>query len=71
MLLDLGDLPATDLPTFVVGEPVDRADQDPVQPGIEPIRVAQRAQVPPGDDERFLDGVFREITSVSMSWARL
>ena len=60
-LADPGEQPPTDLPAFAVGKAIDRADQDPVQPGFEPIRVAQRAQVSPGDDERFLDRVLSEI----------
>ena len=36
-------------------------DHQPVQPGIEPLDVAQRRQVPPGVQHRFLDGVLGEI----------
>jgi hypothetical protein len=37
------------------------ADDKPVQPGIEPLDVAQRRQVAPGSDQRFLGGVLGEI----------
>ena len=33
------------------------ADEQPVEPGVEAVRVAQRGQVTPGSDERLLDGV--------------
>ena len=32
-----------------------------VEPGVEPVRVAQPGQVPPGSDQRLLDGVAREL----------
>ena len=32
-----------------------------VEPGPEPVRVAQPGQVPPGSDHRILDGVAREL----------
>ena len=35
-------------------------DDQAVQPGIEPLDVAQRRQVAPGADERFLGGILRE-----------
>src|SRR6185369_7198588 len=31
--------------------------QESTQPGVEPVRVAQRGQITPGTDERVLDGV--------------
>jgi hypothetical protein len=36
------------------------ADYQSVQPGIEPLDVAQRRQVAPGADECFLGGILRE-----------
>ena len=35
----------------------DWLDEQAVEPGVEPIGVAQRGQVTPGPDERLLDGV--------------
>ena len=35
--------------------------QDPVEPGLEAIRVTERAELPPGRDERGLDGVRGEV----------
>jgi hypothetical protein len=35
--------------------------QQPMQPGVEPIRVAQRGQITPGTNKRVLDGVRRAI----------
>ena len=32
-------------------------DEQPVEPGVEAIGVAQRGQITPGPDERVLDGV--------------
>src|SRR4051812_624833 len=34
-----------------------RPDEEPVEPGVEPLRIAQGADVPPGPDERLLDRV--------------
>ena len=36
-------------------------DGQSVQPGIEPVRVAQPGQVPPRSDHRLLDGIAREL----------
>ena len=33
------------------------ADEQPVDPGIEAVRVPERGQITPGSDERVLDGV--------------
>ena len=38
-----------------------RAHQDPVQPGIEPIGIAERREVAPGGDERLLGRVPRPV----------
>ena len=38
-----------------------RMDDELAQPGVEPVGVAQRRQVPPGADEPFLDRVAREL----------
>ena len=37
------------------------ADEEAMQPRVEPFGVAERAQVAPGSDEGFLDGVLRGI----------
>jgi len=37
------------------------ADEQSVEPGAELVAIAQRAQIAPGPDERFLDGIFRGI----------
>jgi hypothetical protein len=37
------------------------ADQEPMEPGIEPLGFAQPGQIAPGADECFLDDVFRGI----------
>jgi hypothetical protein len=36
-------------------------DEDPAQPGIEPVVVAQRRQLAPGRDQGLLDSVFGSI----------
>ncbi len=36
-------------------------DGQPVQPGVEPVRVAQPGDVPPCPDHRLLDGIAREL----------
>lgn len=36
-------------------------DEQPVEPGVEPLRVAQRGQIAPGSDQRFLGGILREL----------
>ena len=36
-------------------------DGQPVEPGVEPVRVAKPGQVPPGPDQRLLDRVAREL----------
>jgi len=35
-------------------------DEEPVEPGIEPLDVAQRRQIAPGPDQRLLGGILRE-----------
>src|SRR5690349_10908923 len=54
--LDLDDTPlaTTDEVKTCVGE-------QPLQPGIEPVRIAETGQVAPGADHRLLDGVAREL----------
>ena len=37
-----------------------RANEQPVQPGIEPLDVAQRRQIPPGSNQRVLGCILRE-----------
>lgn len=53
------DLNRASLPT--PGEIETRIDEQPMEPGVEPVRVAQRGQVPPGPDHRILDRVPREV----------
>jgi len=48
--------------TTVPGEIEAGVDGESVEPGVEPIRVAQARKIAPGSDERFLDRVSREIT---------
>jgi hypothetical protein len=38
------------------------ADEEAMQPRVEPFGIAERAQVAPGSDESFLDGVLRGIS---------
>ena len=45
------------LPPLAPGRPVDAADEHPVEPGPEAVRVAERAQVAPRRDQGLLDGV--------------
>jgi hypothetical protein len=42
------------------GGPIAGADEQPVQPRVEPVRVAQTADVLPRSDERLLDDVLSE-----------
>ena len=44
-------------------------EEEPVEPGVEAIGVAQRGQVPPAPDERLLDGVLGPVGSRRMSRA--
>ena len=41
--------------------PVARPDEDPVQPGVEAIRIAERPDVEPRGDERVLDRILGPI----------
>lgn len=41
---------------------IDASDEDAMEPGLERIGVPEPAKVPPGANERFLDGVLREVT---------
>src|SRR5215471_198661 len=36
-------------------------DEEAMEPGVEPVAVTKTAQVPPGPDERVLDGILRGI----------
>ena len=36
-------------------------DEEPMQPGVEPLRIAQAAQLMPGADERLLDRILRRV----------
>ena len=44
-----------------LGGSIARANQQPAQPGVEPIRITQAAEVLPGLDQRVLDGVLRSL----------
>jgi len=48
----------TPSPTVLVGG---RAHEDPVEPAIETLDVAQLGQLAPAPDERLLDGVLGEV----------
>jgi len=52
-LVDAASPPAREVET--------RVGCQAVQPGVEPVRIAQPGQVPPGSDERILDRVSREL----------
>ena len=57
--MDLGEL---DLDAATLGGPelvAAGVEEEPVEPGVEAIEVAQGGQVPPAADERLLDGVLR------------
>ena len=53
--------PARRVAALAICLAVDAANQDPVQPGVEAVKVAKAAQVPPAEDERFLDGLVRKV----------
>ena len=36
-------------------------DDEPMEPGLEPLGVAQRRQVPPGAEQRLLRGILRTV----------
>ena len=59
--MDLGkldlDASALDGPELIAAG----VEEEPVQPGVEAIGIAQRGQVPPASDERLLDGVLRTV----------
>ncbi len=44
-------------PAGAPGHVLTGVDQDPVQPGIEAVRIAESAQVEPGVDQRILDRI--------------
>ena len=55
--VDLGEL---DLDAAALGRPeliAAGVEEEPVEPGVEAVGVAQGGQVPPASDERLLDGV--------------
>src|SRR4029078_202204 len=49
------------LPSLKARGPIDASDEDPMQPGGEPIGVAQRAKVTPCQDQRLLDRILRQV----------
>jgi len=58
------DLRELDLDTPTLGGPeliAAGVEEEPMQPGVEAIGIAQRGQVPPASDERLLDGVLRAV----------
>jgi hypothetical protein len=48
-------------PSPTPGEVETRLDGESMQPGIEPVRIAETWQVAPGTDQGLLDGVAREL----------
>ena len=52
------------MPALPVGQPIAGTHDEPVQPRVEPVGVAQPADVPPGGDERLLDGVLGALAVV-------
>jgi hypothetical protein len=36
-------------------------DEESIEPGVEPLAVSEAAEIPPGPDERVLDGILRGI----------
>jgi hypothetical protein len=57
--LDLHDAALPDPPCL----PIAGVDQEPIEPGVEPVRVAHGADVQPGGQERVLDRVSRLIVA--------
>jgi MerR family transcriptional regulator, repressor of the yfmOP operon len=58
------DLRELDLDTPALGGPeliAAGVEEEPMQPGLEAIGIAQRREVPPASDERLLDGVLRAV----------
>ena len=59
--MDLGkldlDAPAPGRPELIAAG----VEEEPVEPGVEAIGIAQGGQVPPAPDERLLDGVLRAV----------
>ena len=55
--VDLGELDVEAMPPESARLIDAGADEQAVEPGVEPVRAAQRGQVTPGPDERLLDGV--------------
>ena len=59
--MDLGkldlDAPAFGRPKLVTAG----IQEEPVEPGVEAIGIAQTGQIPPAPDERLLDGVLRTV----------
>src|SRR5262245_13690931 len=53
------DLDADATPLAPLGEA--GTDQGPAQPRLEAVGVAERRELPPGSEERLLDGVLREV----------
>lgn len=56
---DLHDLALLDPPCF----PIAGADEQPMEPGVEAVRVADGANVQPGGQERLLDGIGRPVVA--------
>src|SRR4029079_10297212 len=50
--LDIGPMPADSSSLIDAG-----VDEEPVEPGVETVGIAQRGQITPGPDERVLHGV--------------
>jgi hypothetical protein len=51
--------PWVDLTALGLGDPIDGAQKDPLDPPWEPFRVSQPANAAPRQDQRLLDGILR------------
>src|SRR5689334_20362739 len=59
--IDRRELDLDDAPLAATYEVKTCVGEQPLQPGIEPVRIAETGQVAPGADQRLLDGVAREL----------
>src|SRR4029079_6642150 len=59
---DRGELDLDGTPSTAPHHVETGVDEQSMKPGVEPVDVAQRRQVPPASDHRLLDGVSRELT---------
>src|SRR6476620_9635222 len=59
--VDRGQLDLEGTPPTAPHDVETGVDEQSMEPGVEPVGVAQRRQVPPAADHRLLDGVSREL----------